>query len=258
MLKQSRPRRAVRIAGLSLVAGMTLAFAYAAWASQSPRRQPVTASSEQQVEVSLRIDVGGKRGKSLQLIHSFDQSFEIAVEDGAAPYRARFMASALSADAIALEGVVEKGGRVLGEPGLVVKPGELFSLAIDGDAATTMRIEGSLDFADSASHHSMASPVYPPEAIRDGIEGTVFVEATIGTDGAVQDAHVDHVEPASAISLGDAAVAAVKSHQFARLEGATSARKMLVPIKFSLHGADARMPSQAGPVALHIAADAER
>lgn len=263
MLKQSRPRRATRVAGLSLLAGATSFFAYAAWASQPPHpRTVVTDGGTRQVEVNLRVDAGGKRGEPVRLIQSLGKSFEIADDDGAGAYRAQFTASAATADAITLEGSIRSGDRILATPDLVLKPGEPFSFVLDDgpQGPTIVRVEGTVAFAGEtppmedgnrppteaadaeATYRSMGMPpVYPLEAARSRIEGTVFVATTVAADGSVQDARVDHVEPeTSASALGDAAVTSVKSWTFnpARRNGQATTGKVVVPVEFFLHEAD--------------------
>lgn len=273
----------MRVAGLSLLAGATSFFAYAAWASQSPRPGTVvTDDGAPQVEVNLRVDAGGKRGKPLRLIQTLGASFEIADDDGAGAYRAQFTTSAATADSITLEGSIRSGDRILSTPNLVLKPGEPFSFALnDGpQGPAIVRIEGTLAFAGKtppreegdqpsteaadaeATYRSMTNPpIYPLEAAKNRVEGTVFVAAAIAADGSVQDAQVDHVVPeTSAAALGDAAVTSVKSWTFnpARRNGQATTGKVVVPVEFFLHEADVRRVPNGGPGApdtVFIAAD---
>lgn len=171
LLKRIRPGGATRLAGLALVAGATLFFAYAAWASQSPRtRAGADANEIRLVEMELRIDVDGERGKPLRLIQPFGKSFEIAYHGGAL-YRAQFTANLTSSGSITLEGSIRSGDRVLITPWFELRPGEPFSFSLDDDPSEIVHIEGTLDFADSSQTRqdpgeSSATPKDAAAAVR--------------------------------------------------------------------------------------------
>lgn len=264
LLKRRRPARATRLAGLGLVTSVTLLFAYGAWASQSPRLQPrIDASEHRQVEVALRIDVDGESGTPLRLIQPFGKSFEIAYDTR---YRAQFTANLTATGSITLEGWIRSGDRLLSSPWLELRPGEPFSFSLDDGPGEIVRIEGTLGFAESPQNRqdrdessampkdapatvrpATPSPLYPPEAVKDRIEGTVYVATTIAADGAVQAARIDHVEPpTSAAALGPAALAAVKTWRFdpARADGRAVASETVVPIGFFLQ--DTSVPVSVG------------
>lgn len=259
MLKQSRPTRAMRGAGLCLVAGMTLAFAWTAWASQSSRPATVAAAGRS-VDATLRLDVDGKPGKPVRIVHALGSEFEIADGD----WRAAMVANATANGDVALDATLRRNGRVVSTPSVVARRGEPFSVAIGDAGHETFRIEGTLAFADApqvpasranaagegdreATYRTLKPPIYPAHAVKERITGEVYVKATIGRDGAVLDAKVDHAKPeSSAAVLGDAAVAAVKSWTFepARSGGVATSGEVLVPIKFSLHEFDAAAPDE--------------
>lgn len=268
MLKQSWPGRAARVAGLSLVAGATLLFAYVAWASQSPKPR-TSAEQPRQVESNLRIDVGGRIGRPVRIINPVGQSFEIADDDPASPWRATLTTTAVDDGNIALDASIHRGERVLGAASVVAVPGEPFSMAVDGrDQAASYRIEGTVVFVDPAkqvqvapvaagepdtagvTYRSLSAPIYPSEALKQRIEGQVFVGVSVAVDGSVKEAHVDRIEPASATVLGEAAVSAVKSWRFnpARAGGKPVSGKALVPVEFSLNKTSMpqRSPSPSG------------
>ena len=76
------------------------------------------------------------------------------------------------------------------------------------------------------------TPVYPPDARRKGIEGTVMVQALVGRDGAVHDTRIVKSIP----GLDKAAVAAVKQWTFkpALSKGKPMAVWVAVPVQFTL------------------------
>lgn len=79
--------------------------------------------------------------------------------------------------------------------------------------------------------HDIA-PVYPPVAQAARIEGVVIIEATIGVDGRVQDAHVLRSAPL----LDEAALAAVRQWIYTptRLNGLPVSVVMTVTVRFQL------------------------
>lgn len=249
MLKRPRPARATRIAGLSLVAAVSLAFAWTAWASQSPRPRTV-ASDGGQINATLRVDVGGARGKPVRIVHPLGSAFEIA--DGA--WRTTFVADATADGDVALAATIREGERIVGEPSVVARPGEPFAVVVGDAGHASFRVEGTLALAapvhasianaaeaddTEAGYRAVKPPIYPAEAIRDRAEGTVVLSVTIGKDGSVRAASVDHARPEAAAAIfGAAAIEAVKTWTFdpARSGGVAVESEALVPVEFSLHG----------------------
>ena len=87
-----------------------------------------------------------------------------------------------------------------------------------------------------ASYRGMKRITYPESALSAKTQGVVYVKAHIGADGNVANAAVDHVDPASAAVLGDAAVAGIKTWTFnpAQRDGKPAASDEIVPIVFFL------------------------
>ncbi len=79
------------------------------------------------------------------------------------------------------------------------------------------------------------SPVYPEEAIRQELSGTVQIRALVGRDGTVSRTLVEFDRAISPL-LQEAAVAAVEGYVFApaRLGDRPAATWVAVPVKFSL------------------------
>ena len=78
-----------------------------------------------------------------------------------------------------------------------------------------------------------AVPVYPEEARRAGVSGTVMVKALVARDGRVVDAKVASSIP----ELDDAAIQSVRQWEFkpAMNKGQPIAVWVMIPIKFTLH-----------------------
>lgn len=77
------------------------------------------------------------------------------------------------------------------------------------------------------------APLYPGSALRDGVSGTVLLQALVGIDGLVKDVRVQISIP----ELDAAAIQAVSQWRFnpARASGKPVAVWVAVPVKFSLH-----------------------
>jgi TonB family protein len=90
----------------------------------------------------------------------------------------------------------------------------------------------------AVTYRKLMPPKYPPAAINQGMEGTVFVKVRVGKDGEVLDAKVDRVDPPSAVALGEAAVDAVKSWRFnaATAAGVPVVGEVIVPFQFEIDG----------------------
>ncbi|HEY0230269.1 MAG TPA: TonB family protein [Dokdonella sp.] len=86
-----------------------------------------------------------------------------------------------------------------------------------------------------ASYRTLTAIDYPRSDALAGVEGVVYVKVRIDADGRVGSVAVDHVEPASARALADAAVAGVNTWTFnpARIAGRDIASSVTVPVVFT-------------------------
>lgn len=77
-------------------------------------------------------------------------------------------------------------------------------------------------------------PVYPPRALRSGIEGAVTAEFTIDTDGSVKDIEIVKAEPPNVFDR--AVITAIKKWKFAPqiVDGKAVERRARQEIKFTL------------------------
>ncbi|CAG0950759.1 partial Regulatory protein BlaR1, partial [Gammaproteobacteria bacterium] len=157
MLKQSRPTRAARRFGLCLVVTMTLGFAWGAWASQSSR--PLTApAAGRSVDATLRLDVDGRQGRPIRIVHALGSEFEVAEGN----WRATMTANATADGDIALDATLRRDGRVVSSPGIVAKSGEPFAIAVDDAGHDAFRVEGQLAMTNAAPPPPPAPPGVPP------------------------------------------------------------------------------------------------
>ena len=79
----------------------------------------------------------------------------------------------------------------------------------------------------------MRQPIYPPAALRRGIEGRVVVEFGLAPDGGVRDVRVIHAEPAGVFD--QAAMRAMRGWKYAVPAGATMQRRYRQALAFMLH-----------------------
>jgi periplasmic protein TonB len=95
--------------------------------------------------------------------------------------------------------------------------------------ASPVRVGGAIQPPVKIKH---VAPAYPPLARSANVEGTVIIEATIGTDGLVHDAKVLR----SIALLDRAALDAVRQWQYSptRLNGVLVPVVMTVTVSFSL------------------------
>jgi protein TonB len=104
------------------------------------------------------------------------------------------------------------------------------SLRITPDISSKKALRGStLQIGRAISH---AEPVYPEDAKRQGVEGTVKLHLVVGRDGAVQS-----VEPISGpASLAKAATSAVREWRYAQtlLDGQPVETEQEIVVRFRL------------------------
>jgi bla regulator protein BlaR1 len=119
---------------------------------------------------------------------------------------------------------------------VAIKPAAIRSADAKGDAGQqTSAIDSK------AAYRALKPIVYPASAVAAKVQGVVYVDAQIGADGNVTEAHVDHVDPPAAGSaLAPAAVAGVKTWTFdpARKNGKNIGSSEIVPIGFALNPGD--------------------
>lgn len=99
--------------------------------------------------------------------------------------------------------------------------------------------------SEIAASRRMRPPRYPPSAVRAGVQGKVMVNVLVGADGVPSSADVFGIEPASAVELGGAAVAAALQWRYrpALHDGQPVGAALLVPVDFRLRpGAGERIP----------------
>lgn len=256
MLKLSSPTR-VCPCGLLFVCVLGASASYLAWAAQPPRAADVAdQSTAQVVDAQIAVTVGDAAPKSLRLVNPLDQPFA-AKGDGADPWQAQFVASAVAGGKIKLAMVLSQGGTAIDKPVIVVEPNKAASVTVDGrDGRPQFRIDATLALHEAGwqppmvaaatssgasstqpQYGRLSAPRYPVAALKRNIEGVVFVVAQIGVDGRVESARVDHVDPASAAVLGEAAIAAVRQWTFdpAKRDGVAVAGSALVPIRYSIN-----------------------
>ena len=91
-----------------------------------------------------------------------------------------------------------------------------------------------MDIATNLVPTTRIEPVYPPRALRSGIEGTVTAEFTIDTDGSVKDVEIVSADPPNIFDR--AVITAIKKWKFAPeiIDGKAVEKRARQDIKFTL------------------------
>lgn len=241
------------------------------------------------VDASLRIDLDGTRSQPLRVIHPLDRPFELAdgawrgefVASAASPDRIDLRAT------IRKDGRLIATPEVQARPGesfaIAVDGREGGSFRMEGSMALAATAPpaalpppapvappaapvapppppavpappappAAAPAMTAPGYRSLSAPTYPQQAIRDHIEGTVFLRVQVDAEGRPEDVRVERADPESAAKLlAPAAIAAVRGWTFepAREHGHAIRASTYVPIHFAL--GDASRPSAGMPGAL--------
>ena len=266
MLKQPLPTRARRVGGIALVALLGLGGAYVAWAAQSPRAAAIAAVPGTQVDAQFTLSIdGGTPIKSPRLIHPVGEPFALKSDS----WEAEFIARPVAGGAIELASTIRREGRIVGQPVIVVEPGQPASVEVGEPGHPHFKLEATLallpasadrepatfSLENEATYRKLLPPVYPASAIQNKIEGMVYLDVAIDADGRVTSATLDHADPPIATVLGEAATTAVKTWQFnpPMRDGKLVAGRVVVPLRFTLSDPPKTIaPSALPPGALDI------
>ena len=90
----------------------------------------------------------------------------------------------------------------------------------------------------------MPAPPYPPQALRQGIDGTVVLLIDVGADGKPTQVVVDHSEPAGVFDATAIATARHWTFNPALEHGKPVAGQVKVPITFEARRATPRPAAQ--------------
>ncbi len=110
-------------------------------------------------------------------------------------------------------------------------------------AADLAKIEKTIN-SKPVAYKKLSPPNYPPSAVEQNIQGIVYVDVDVRSDGTVASSRVLSIDPASASILGKSALDAVNSWQFdpAQSNGVAVAGHAVVPVHFSIDGANSKHP----------------
>lgn len=265
MLKQERPSPRVRLAGAMLVGMVGLAAGFAAWSAQPSRAASSRATGDYGAAIDIARDGGSP--ERFDADKRFGESFTVV--EGGVPERLSVTASV---QPVTMDGHLaydiamrlERGGKVLGTPRMVVRDGKRASLRqgseTDGrfkgieigmsiaarDPAAAMAqarpfVPPPAPSSAPASNEdrnaeigavSMPAPEYPEAARAQRIGGMVSLVVDVAADGSVADASVERSEPAGVFDA--AALKVVKSWKFTPLvkDGRSVPGRIRVPIRF--------------------------
>jgi TonB family protein len=259
MLKHPLPTRARRVLGMSVVAGVAACGSFVSWAGQPARTElaSMPANHPASENVSFRKMMPPTYPASAVKEHvSGNVQVKIHVSESGEPESA-IIASVEPPEAVALSDAaiatvmkwhfnpeIRDGVAVAGD---IVVP---IDFAFDDEDGPNTAANQSI----AASYRSMSAPTYPASAVRNHIEGIVYVAVEIDATGHVGSATVDHVEPAIAMTLGSAATNAVGTWQFNApvRNGKATSGHAIVPLRFAINDPATINPSTLPPQALEI------
>ena len=262
MLKRPTPSPLHWTLAMLLATGLSAGAGYAAWAAQ-PASLPDAVDAQQDglFLLARQNSYGGIDGQGV--LNQWVKAGEDAVSiSGAGEDRWKSTATVAAGaqpGTLVVRMRIERGdpGTVVAEPVLVVREGEtaaveqsdasgkvvyrsqLMVLPLAGSReATEARMRrlqeesGSVDPAEPVWSSRLPPPVYPAEAARQGIGGSVMLLVTVGADGGVLDVQVESATPPGVFDA--VAVAAARQWKFqpGRRDGKPVEGRIRVPITF--------------------------
>ena len=248
MLKQPLPNRALRLAGLAMVAAVSLCAGFAAWATQ-PETTVAPASGDFQLDAGLSID--GGEAKRVSIRETFGHEFELRNETA----EGRSMALAGTVTPVEVEGKpafriateLKVAGAADSSPVIVTRAGVPAAIQVgeqraDGSfhgvridmtitprnagVAGQQRADGPVEALDTTP------PRYPKEAAKANIGGQVVLIVDVAADGSVAGVEVQH--PSRDARLDAVAVERARAWRFKpKMEnGRPVASRIRVPVTF--------------------------
>jgi len=249
MLKHPLPGRARSALGFGIAAALVVGGCYTAWAAQPAAVK--AAATQEMLDADITFRIGDGPAQHVDVHSSAGEPYTVIDAKDAAHWELQGTTTTQDDGSFVTDLVVTHGGKVLSRPRLIAQAGEAASILVDNGAAE--RYEAQLVITRIAAAGVKSAPVaqsgdrgagyralkpvaYPPAALAARQQGVVYVAAHVGADGKVTSARVDHIDPADARTLADAAVAGVKSWTFdpARKGGVDIASDEIVAVAFSL------------------------
>lgn len=259
MLKNPMPTRARRALGTAVIAALALAGGYASWSMQPARaasgvadrpaaedttfrsvmapRYPQTAiASRITGDVMLKVRVNEKGEPEAAEIASIDPPDANVLGDAAIATVMKWRFNPAMKDGVAVAGDVQVpiAFRISDDDS---PPAPAPEPPVPPPPAPPPPPWPALpESAAHTSYHKLSPPVYPVSSVNARVEGVVYVDASIDTNGSVVEATVDHVEPPIAAVLGRAATDAVKTWRFdpPMQQGKNVAAHAIVPLRFAI------------------------
>ncbi|MDO4708653.1 MAG: TonB family protein [Pseudomonadota bacterium] len=233
-MQRKLPQKPLRAAGMALAVSLALASGFAAWAMQ-PATSQLAGSAQNDYSAEIQLAVDGGKAQRFTLNEGYGRGFEVKTDAGELAFAGQINPVLLGEKlAFRMDGNIQRQGQAGGAPVmLLVEPGKRGSLRTMGEAgALTLSVSVTPRDMQAARNKAQALngeaaqsrdllhtvikrplPVYPPEALRAGIEGRVRVLVDVNADGTVKDARVGRSEPAGVFD--EAALTAVQEMLFA-------------------------------------------
>lgn len=232
-MQRKLPQKPLRAAGMALAVSLALASGFAAWAMQ-PATSQLASSTQSDYSAQIQLGWDGQKAQAFTLNEGYGRQFEVKTDAGELAFTGQINPVLLGEKlAFRMDGHIHRQGQAGGAPVmLVLEPGKRGSLRTMGEAGaltlsvsvTPRDMQAARNQAQALSAEAAKSgdllhtvikrplPVYPPEAMRAGIEGRVRVLVDVNADGTVKAVRLGSSAPAGVFD--EAALSAVQEMLF--------------------------------------------
>ncbi|PJK13005.1 hypothetical protein CO614_02890 [Lysobacteraceae bacterium NML120232] len=237
-MQRKLPQNSLQVAGLGVAISLALASGFAAWAMQ-PAASQVASSTQNDYSAEIQLGLNGQKAHSFRLSEGYGRQFAIKTDAGDLSFSGQINPVRMGETlAFRIDGKIWQQGQASAAPvTLVLAAGKTGTLRT-GSNADSLVLSASVTPRDRQAAWAQAeelnlqaaqgsdvvhrvikrpTPIYPPEALKAGIEGKVRVLVDINADGTLKHAKMGSSEP---VGVFDAAVMSAMSEVRFQPQGA--------------------------------------
>jgi TonB family protein len=261
MLKHANVSSKRWIAGGALVALLAVATGAAAWSAQ-PQRETAAAPPQGHAMVKFEVRLDGGEPSTFRVLERYGESFGVSGDERGSKWSMQGKVSPLANGQLLLEASLQRDGKPIGEPRLMVRDGEPARISIGsvrGSKQTevlegidmTVTVNGGARVAAAAAQAAAASRAQPaptpaarsaagygalsPPPYPKGrkVSGRVLLQIKVGADGRAQE--VKLARSSGDAELDGSTVAAARKWRFQpAVEGGDAVESWVqVPVDFA-------------------------